>query len=410
MSLRYKHYVRIEVIMTRHKEYYDTLRVATTATQKEIKKAYRKMALKYHPDKNKDDPNAAERFAKLSTAYETLGDEAKRRQYDRFGTGTGRQSSGFAGTNPQDMFARFFHRQSHFSQSQQHRAVPAKGKTTVNNIRVSLNDLFTGVQKKIAITRKRKCVSCQGVGGDASKLDSCPVCRGVGMVNERRQVGPGFIQQITRPCSNCSGKGTLFAPGGKCLHCNGAKCVDKKDVFTINIPPGASAGFTFTLYQEGDETNCKVAGDIVLKVVEIPHDTFTRRGDNLYIVHHVPLLNALGAYAFSIQHLDGTTIKIQKNTNDILSPDTVRSVPGKGMPSVNNVGTSGKLVILFKIDFPKKLLEHHKLLLRQLTADERTAHDEASLLLEPFDGRFESQTKQKKQNHVRTDTQNCAQQ
>lgn len=397
--------------MTRHREYYDALGVPTTATQKEIKKAYRKMALKYHPDKNKDDPKAAERFAQLSTAYETLSDEAKRRQYDRFGKDSGGSSQGFAGNTPHDMFARFFHQQSPFgSRRHQRRDIPAKGKTTVNNIRVSLNDLFTGVQKKIAITRKRKCVSCKGIGGDASKLETCFVCNGIGVVNERRQVGPGFIQQITRPCTRCSGNGKYFAQGGKCLHCNGSKCVDKRDVFTIDIPPGASGGFTVTLYQEGDETNCKVAGDIVLKVVEIPHDTFCRRGDNLYLVHHVPLLNALGTYSFTIKHLDGTSIHIRKGENDILSPDTVRSVPGKGMPSLNQVDTYGKLVILFKVDFPKKLLEHHKLLLRQFSVNDRNTSNPAPILLEPFHGKFETQGKQKINNHVHTGTQNCAQQ
>lgn len=397
--------------MTRHREYYDTLGVSTTATQKEIKKAYRKMALKYHPDKNADDSTAAERFAKISTAYETLGDEAKRRQYDQFGkNSSGRPSSDFPGTNPHNIFSTFFNRQSNFRQPSRHRNVPAKGKTTINNIRVSLMDLFTGVKKKIAITRKRKCVPCKGVGGDATKLMVCNFCKGSGTISERRQVGPGFIQQITRPCGQCAGKGKSFAPGGKCLHCNGEKCVNKKDVFTIDIPPGASSGFTVTLYQEGDESNCKVAGDIILKVVETAHETFTRRGDNLYIVHHVPLLNALGTYAFSITHLDGTTIKILKKEDDIIAPDFVRSVPDKGMPSLSNVGTYGKLVILFKVDFPKKLLEHHKLLLRQLTRDERVSHDDKSLLLEPFHGQFESHSKQKEKKNGHLETPNCTQQ
>lgn len=387
-----------------HKEYYDTLGVPTTATLKEIKKAYRKMALKYHPDKNKDDPNSAERFAKISTAYDTLSDDKKRRQYDRFGKNIGRSS---AGSNPHDMFARFFN-QSHFQQSSQRRkTVPVKGRTTVNNIHVSLNDLFTGVQKKIAITRKRKCVPCKGIGGDATKLNTCSACRGTGTINEQRRIGPGFIQQIIRACTHCAGTGKIFAPGGKCLHCNGAKYVDKKDVFKVDIPPGASTGFTVTLFQEGDETNCKVAGDIVLKVVQIPHDKFTRRGDNLYTVHHVPLLHALGAYSFSITHLDGTTVNMKKNKDDILSPDTVRSIPGKGMPSLNQMGTFGKLVILFKIDFPQKLLQHHKILLRQFTADDRSPNDKDALILEQFHGHFETNKKEKMHN---TGTQKCAQQ
>jgi DnaJ-class molecular chaperone len=397
--------------MTRHREYYEILGVSPKATQKEIKKAYRKMALKYHPDKNKDDPTAAEQFAKLSTAYETLSDETKRREYDRFGKSGNKRTSNFPG-NPHDIFNAFFGQRQPFQNSMR-RNVSAKGKNTVNNIRVSINDLYTGITKKIAVTRKRKCVACKGIGGDKDKKQVCDMCRGRGMINKMRQIGPGFVQQTTTPCVSCSGTGQTFGPGGKCMHCNGRKCVDKKDIFSIEIPAGATNGYTITLYQEGDETNCKVAGDIILKVVEMPHETFTRRGNNLYMIHHIPLLNALGTYSFTMKHLDGSTMCIQKENEDIISPDAVRCVPNKGMPIQNQPESFGKLVILFKVDFPKRLLEHHRLLLRQLTSSD-CSKDQAEgcqkLKLKPFHGPFDTQTKQKETKQRTSEIPNCNQQ
>lgn len=400
--------------MTKHTEYYDILGITPNASERDIKKAYRKLAMKYHPDKNKDDTSAAEKFANISSAYEVLSDENKRKQYDQFGK-DGKRAQFHRG-NPHDIFSTFFGGGGHpFGQSrQQGPRKAAKGKSVTTVLRVSLSDLYTGVERKIAITRKRKCATCKGVGGDPSKLKTCALCRGSGNIVERKQIGPGFIQQCSRTCPSCSGKGKSFAPNSCCVQCSGKQYIDKKDIFKIDIPPGAPPGHTITLYQEGDETNCVLAGDIVLKIEESPNDQFTRRGDNLYMIQHVPLHEALGQYSFTINHLNGDKVHIRKDDDDILSPDAVRCIDGKGMPSHKQPGSFGKLVILFKVDFPQKLTPKQREQLALFTnSSNSSSSDIKQLTLQPFIGPFNEQKEKKTHQHTSSGAggpPNCTQQ
>lgn len=398
--------------MTKHREYYDLLGVSQQASQRDIKKAYRKLAMKYHPDKNLGDADAAEKFAKISSAYEVLSDEEKRKEYDQYGKDAQRARAQHS--NPHDIFRSFFGGGHPFGNSQQRGTrKAAKGKAVTTVLRVSLEHLYTGAERKIAITRKRKCTSCKGDGGDKSKLMTCMLCRGSGNITEHRQIGPGFIQQISRTCTSCAGKGKSFPPGSICVACRGKQYVDKKDIFKVDIPPGAPSGHTITLYQEGDETNCVIAGDIILKIEEIPNKQFTRRGNNLYMIQHVSLHEALGEYFFSINHVSGKTIHVRKSHNDILSPDTVRCLDGQGMPSMTQPGSFGKLVILFKIDFPQSLTATQREQLAVFCNSKAPPTNNLNhVTLQPFTGTFDVKNEERNNtnSHETTGQTQCHQQ
>jgi len=383
-------------------EFYDLLHIKSDATQKEIKKAYRKLALKYHPDKNNGDKSAEEMFQRISRAYEVLSDDTTRKQYDQFGPDFEKQNHGMRGQNPHDIFASFFGRHGMPGMRTRPPSGPRKNKSTKSILTVDLEVLYTGLTKKIAITRKRCCVSCKGEGGDVSKRVICPLCKGVGKVHERRQIGPGFIQQMIRPCNKCRGKGRFFPIEAICSACKGNQIVMKKDIFEIEILPGTKDGHCFTLFQEGDElpgTNT-IPGDVILQLKTKQHHTFTRKGHNLYMIHHVPLHYALSEYSFEIQHLDKRTLKFLKSANDILSPDCVRCIKNEGMPCGNGAQERGDLVILFKVDFPTALTSEQQSqikktfeVLRVPPSYKKNTNDAmCEYVLQKYTGPFESET------------------
>lgn len=347
--------------MSGHREYYDVLGVSSSASQKEIKTAYRKKALQYHPDKCKGDKDeAAKKFQKIANAYEELKDENTRANYDKFGPTMGKNKSSNT-PNPHDIFKHFFNGGVPGFQGFQgfggtNKSKSKKGKTIHSVLHVPLKDFYNGLEKKIAVTRKRKCVTCDGHGGDICKRVSCQMCRGVGMINERRQIGPGFIQQFSRPCPQCKGKGQSIPTEFKCKPCNGVGIVPKKDVFNITIPAGAPDGYTITLFQEGDEYPGCLPGDIVLKIKMSKDPQFERIGnDDLLLSCDVCLSHALGDHDFKITHMDGRMLHIIKSSEDILSPQCIRQIPNEGMPILNSPAERGTLFVQFKIIFPTRL-------------------------------------------------------
>tara|TARA_B110000914_G_scaffold225308_1_gene245594 strand:+ start:2103 stop:3338 length:1236 start_codon:yes stop_codon:yes gene_type:complete len=353
--------------MTKHTEYYDILKVNTNASTRDIKKAYRKLALKYHPDKctgNKEE--AIKTFQTISTAYEVLVDENARSQYNKFGPNANSKNN--HSTNPHDIFKHFFGGGGGFGgfQNAQNTNRIRKGAPMKSILRVNLKDLYNGVQKKIAITRKRICKTCDGKGGDVSKTTLCMVCKGHGLINERRQIGPGFIQQTSRPCHSCKGKGRSIPVSERCESCLGKQIIQKKDIFNIEIPAGAPDGHVVTLFQEGDELPGVLPGDIHLKIETNKDSVFTRKGNNLYTMHTVPLQFALNEYSFILNHLDGRKLKIMSSPSEVISPDYVRCVPDEGMPSMGSIHEKGQLVILFKVAFPKTLTKHAQLKIKKV--------------------------------------------
>ena len=344
-----------------NEEYYKILGVSRTATEKEIKRAYRKLALKFHPDKNKGDKEAQEKFQKISEAYEVLHDPEKRTQYDKFGKNTTRMNHGQSRT-PFDIFEQFFGQsQSNFGGRTHTQVQP-----TYMNLSVSLEQLYTGVTKKFKISRKRICKECNGLGGPEHAIQVCMQCKGTGKRKIVREIGPGMIQQMIQPCRACNGQGKLVHPDLCCDVCGGLKTVDEEKICTVEIKPGTEHGSSIKLYREGNEEPGKIPGDIVFKVQQKKHALFKRDGANLHIRREISLIDALDEYKFVITHLDKRTLYIKTAPGDVLQPNAVRFIPNQGMPLSHAPQQNGHLVIHYAIQFPKRLTEKERENLRKV--------------------------------------------
>eukprot|EP01027_Heterolobosea_sp_BB2_P013230 GEZU01019091.1.p1 GENE.GEZU01019091.1~~GEZU01019091.1.p1 ORF type:complete len:282 (+),score=93.20 GEZU01019091.1:153-998(+) len=278
-------------------DFYSVLGVPKDASADDIKKAYRKLAIKYHPDKNKE-PDAAEKFKEISHAYEVLSDPEKRQIYDKYGE-EGLQGGGMNFHSAEDIFSQFFGGGggifgSFFGGGGGARE-PKKGKDVVHAINVSLEDLYMGTTKKIRITRMKKCNECLGRGtkGGAAAA-TCSRCKGTGVQTTVRQLGPGFIQQMQSTCELCNGEGKTIKKEDQCPECKGKRLVEEKKEVEIHITPGMVEGEKIVFEEQANDTPSpdSVAGDIVIVIKQKPHDVFQRipsQPDNLFITKKIKL-------------------------------------------------------------------------------------------------------------------------
>ncbi|MFA7195327.1 MAG: DnaJ domain-containing protein, partial [Candidatus Neomarinimicrobiota bacterium] len=274
------------------KDYYDILGVSKTATGEELKKAYRKLAVKYHPDKNPDNKEAEEKFKQAAEAYSVLSDPEKRRRYDQFGHEGLKQNgfgSGFSGQgmSMDDIFSQFgsifgdafgggFG--SFFGGGAQQRN-SGRGADLRVNLRLSMEDIYQGVKKQIKLTRFEVCHECQGAGGKGRR--SCPVCHGSGEIRER--VNSFFGQMISsKPCYQCQGQGVIVDQ--PCPACSGEGRVRREVTLPIDVPPGVQDGNYMTIRNEGHAgTRGAARGDLIVIFKESAHPVFTRSGEDVII-------------------------------------------------------------------------------------------------------------------------------
>ncbi|XP_057579528.1 dnaJ homolog subfamily A member 4 isoform X4 [Hippopotamus amphibius kiboko] len=216
--------------MVKETQYYDILGVKPSASPEEIKKAYRKLALKYHPDKN---PDEGEKFKLISQAYEVLSDPKKRDIYDQGGEQAikegGSGSPSFS--SPMDIFDMFFGGGGRMARER-------RGKNVVHQLSVTLEDLYNGVTKKLALQKNVICEKCEGVGGKKGSVEKCPVCKGRGMQIHIQQIGPGMVQQIQTVCIECKGQGERIHPKDRCESCSGAKVIREKKIIEVHVEKG----------------------------------------------------------------------------------------------------------------------------------------------------------------------------
>lgn len=341
--------------MVKETTYYDVLGVKPNCAPDDLKKAYRKLALKYHPDKN---PNEGEKFKQISQAYEVLSNPDKRSLYDQGGEQAIKEgglggSSGFS--SPMDIFDMFFGGPFGSGARRQGRRQDRRGKDVVHQLSISLEDLYKGATRKLALEKNVICDKCEGRGGKKGAVETCPGCRGTGMQVQVQQLGPGMIQQIQSACVDCRGQGERINPKDRCKTCNGKKTVRDRKILEVHIDKGMQDGQRIQFSGEGDQEPGLEPGDIIIVLDEKEHDVYKRSGNDLILRMNIDLVEALCGFQKVIKTLDDRDLVITVIPGEIIKPGDVKCVIGEGMPHYKNPFEKGRLIVQFMVNFPNSL-------------------------------------------------------
>ena len=358
------------------RDYYEVLEVSKTASPDELKKAYRKQALRFHPDKNPGDKEAEEKFKEAAEAYEVLSDPDKRQRYDQFGHAGLRNSNGFGGfsgsMNMEDIFRHFgdiFGGGFDDPFSAFFGGGGRKSARTVNrgsNLRVrvklTLEEIANGVEKKIKVNKYISCTSCRGTGAKSGNAyQTCSTCKGSGHVT---RVTSTFIGQMqtTSTCPQCGGEGKIITD--KCLDCGGNGIIKGEEVISIKIPAGVGEGMQLSMNGKGNASaRGGIAGDLLIQIEELKHPELIRDGNNLLYYYYITVPEAALGSEAEIPSINGKIkIKIDPGTQ---SGKVIR-LKGKGLPSVNAYEGRGDLLITVHVWTPKSLSKEERSLLEKL--------------------------------------------
>ncbi|XP_060218945.1 dnaJ protein homolog isoform X1 [Lycium barbarum] len=333
-------------------KYYAVLGVSKSASQDELKKAYRKAAIRNHPDKGGD----PEKFKELAQAYEVLSDPEKREIYDQYGEdalkeGMGSGSGGFH--DHFDIFESFFGGSFGGGGSRFRASRQKQGEDIVHTLRVSLEDLYNGTTKKLSLSRNILCPKCKGKGSKSGASGTCYGCQGTGMRVTARQIAPGMIQQMQHVCPECRGSGEVISERDRCSQCRGKKVTQEKKVLEVNVEKGMQHNQKITFEGEADEAPDTITGDIVFIIQQKEHPKFKRKFDDLYVEHTLTLTEALCGFRFVLTHLDGRQLLIKSNPGEVVKPDQFKAINDEGMPNYGKPFIKGRLYIHFDVEFPE---------------------------------------------------------
>jgi len=334
-------------------ELYKILEVSPDASEADIKKAYRKLAVKYHPDKNQGDAAAAEKFKEISAAYDVLSDPEKKKIYDTYGEEGLKNHMAGGDFSAADVFSRFFGGDI-FGGGRQKRG-PRKADDTVYKLGFTLKDLYNGKTKKLKIGRNIICDGCQGKGcTKEDAIKTCTTCKGTGAKVTLRQLGPGMIQQMSSACTDCHATGEVIDPKYRCKKCNGEKVVAEKEIVEVSIDKGMKSGQKVTIYGKGEQLPGVQPGDLIVVLEEVrePEERFVRQGQDLIYPHKINLSEALTGYEFLITHLDGRVLVMRSQPDEIVKPGDIRVIENEGMPRYKQPFEKGRLFVKFEIVFP----------------------------------------------------------
>ncbi|KIP12385.1 hypothetical protein PHLGIDRAFT_98388 [Phlebiopsis gigantea 11061_1 CR5-6] len=334
--------------MVKETKYYDLLEASPDASDADLKKAYRKKALRLHPDKGGD----PELFKEVTHAYEVLSDPQKRSVYDARGEAGLSESGGMGGMDPQDLFSQLFGGGGFFGGGGRPQG-PRKTKDLVHRVTVSLEDLYKGKVSKLALTRNVICVKCSGRGGKEGAVRSCDRCNGRGIRIMMRQMGP-MIQQIQQACDECQGTGEIINNKDRCGTCKGKKVISEKKMLEVHIDKGMKGGQTITFRGESDQAPDVTPGDVIIVIEEKPHDRFKRQDTNLLTKVEIDLLTALAGGNFAIKHLDDRALIVKVHPGEVLQHNALKVIPGEGMPSQRH-HEPGDMFVRVGVKFPESL-------------------------------------------------------
>jgi len=227
---------------------------------------------------------------------------------------------------------------------------PRRGADTPYGLKVSLEELYNGATRKIAINKDIVCKTCNGEGGHNAK--TCATCKGRGMVMKMAQLGPGMYTQTTGPCDDCNGNGKSYSAKDKCKTCKGKQILQERKLIEVVIDKGAPNKHKYTFHGESDEKPGMLPGDLIVILEEKEHDIFKRKKADLVMIKKLTLKEALTGYRFMITHLDGSQKLIQATPGDIIKPGDIRTVRDLGMPLMRTPYKFGNLFVTFEVEFP----------------------------------------------------------
>lgn len=351
-----------------NKDYYETLGIKKDASAEEIKKAYRQLAKKYHPDLNKDDENAAQKFKEVNEAYQVLSDDKKRAQYDQFGSaafdgsaGTGEGAyggygdfGGFGGFG--DIFESFFG-----GGSAARRNGPLRGSDIEVTLRITFEEAAFGVKKEVSINRREACEHCHGTGAKpGSGVKTCPTCNGTGQIRQEQRTMFGSFANIAT-CPTCHGQGKIIEE--PCEACRGSGRVQQSRKISVNIPAGIDNGQILTLSGQGEAgERGGPAGDLLVYIQVRPHKVFTREGANLFMEMPISFGQAALGCELEVPTLDG---KVKYSIPAGTQTGTTFRLRGKGIKHLRQ-DAYGDLFVKMNVQIPRKLTERQKELIMEL--------------------------------------------
>ena len=356
------------------RDFYEVLGVSRNASQDEIKKAYRKLAVKFHPDKNPDDPDAEKKFKECAEAYEVLRDPEKRQRYDRFGH-EGMRSTDFGGfRDVDDIFSAFgdifgggfggsiFEEVFSGGRGGRSRSHTGTAGTDLKiRLKLTLEEIARGVKKKLKIKKYVLCSTCTGTGASSSDgYRRCEYCNGSGEIRQVSRSVFGQFVNIT-PCSNCGGSGKILSM--PCKSCDGEGRVQKEETVEISVPAGVSEGQYLTLRSQGNAgRRGGPAGDLIVLIEEEHHEKFIRRGDDIIYDLLVSYPTAVMGGDIEVPTLNGRVrLKIDSGT----SSGRILRMRGKGIKHLNG-GGSGDQLVRVNVWVPKKVSTKEKELIKEL--------------------------------------------
>ena len=342
------------------RDYYEILGVGKGATDKELKKAYRKLAIKFHPDKNPDNKEAEGKFKEAAEAYEVLNDPNKKARYDQYGhaglEGGGFGGGGFGGggMNMDDIFSQFgdiFGSSFGGSRGGRRRS---KGSNLRVRVKLTLEEISTGIEKKIKIQKNVGCDDCNATGAENGNLNTCRQCNGAGQTAQIVNTPLGRMQ-TTATCNGCGGQGQTASSA--CGTCNGQGVVKKPEEVSINIPAGVEHGMQLSVSGKGNiAPRDGIAGDLIVVIEEIPHDTLKRDGKNLHLDLYISYTDAVLGSDPQIKTIS-SKVKIKLEAG--IQSGKILRLRGKGLPSVDRYG-SGDLLIHVNVWTPQELTKDQK--------------------------------------------------
>ncbi len=347
--------------MEQKRDYYDVLNVSRDADENEIKKAYRKLAVKYHPDKNQGDKDAEDKFKEAAEAYDVLRTPEKRQRYDQYGhAGLEGTTSGYGyGVNLDDILSEVFGDVlGGFGRTSNR---PKQGRSIPYNLEITLEEAYYGKEETIEIPRIESCPDCNGSGAErGSTIDTCPQCYGQGQVTQSQ----GFFT-MSRTCPRCHGEGKIIK--NPCRNCNGQGRIRVKKELKIKIDKGVDNGTKYSLRGQGEAgTLGGPPGDLLVVIHIKPHQTFVREGNDLYTYAKISFIQAALGTTIEVKNIDGVQeLDVPAGTQ---YGDQLH-IKGKGMPRYRST-YFGDLVVQIEIETPRKLTAQQRTLLEHFDAPE----------------------------------------